>query len=510
MRFKNIINCVITIAALIGFKAKGQNPIILKGSVDTSLMSLYKTNDLYLLLKTTSYEESYQIVAKIPISSNGAFSSVLDLEDSLVHLSIQMKNENTNAPLYGKFFNLSSSNTQRIADTYLFQQGDSINMRIMKDGNFIISGKGSKKLNCQWQMYKTTAYITGIKVRASQLTEMNALDKALSLDFEGLTTILHAKLMILESYKHELPEEIFETLRLDALGTFKQVQLNHLNGLRTRFFNHPGNSKIINDRLASQLKNGREYAIDLGQIIKSPYYTDSFFYKMALQFNTENGATLNISESTLLKLYSHLSVRYKGILRDKLLYICFFSIARRSSVKAKEMVSEVLKDIQNTEMRKSIEVWREKQAAAFAFKLYDSHDKLNQLTDYKGKLLIIDFWFTGCTNCKRLTEAMHPVIEHFKNHKNVSFLTVSTDHKDVWLKSVSSGKYTSPASINLYTKGMGWNHPLIQYYNFINTGFPRQLIISATGELITSTPPRADLGEVKRLELIKIIEQNLP
>jgi len=63
-----------------------------------------------------------------------------------------------------------------------------------------------------------------------------------------------------------------------------------------------------------------------------------------------------------------------------------------------------------------------------------------------------------------MNEQVHPV---FSNDTNVVFITVNADwDKAVWLNSLRGGRYTSPRNINLFTGGLGFEHPFLKYYEF--------------------------------------------
>ncbi len=44
-----------------------------------------------------------------------------------------------------------------------------------------------------------------------------------------------------------------------------------------------------------------------------------------------------------------------------------------------------------------------------------------------GKLVVLDFWFTGCPPCKLQTPVLEKVYQAFKDHEDVAFYSVSTD-----------------------------------------------------------------------------------
>jgi thioredoxin-related protein len=109
--------------------------------------------------------------------------------------------------------------------------------------------------------------------------------------------------------------------------------------------------------------------------------------------------------------------------------------------------------------------------------------------------VVLDFWYTGCGNCRRLFKELSTVETDFKADTTIVFISVSIDaDKTVWLNSVQSNQYTNKDNINLYTSGKGITDSFIQKYN-INS-FPTLLIIDRKGKMISSNPPdpRLDHG----------------
>lgn len=96
--------------------------------------------------------------------------------------------------------------------------------------------------------------------------------------------------------------------------------------------------------------------------------------------------------------------------------------------------------------------------------------------DWKGKIVLIDFWFTGCKACIEYYEnCLKPAEEFFKGNPDVLFVSINTDkNQSTWLKSVDSGRYTSNHAINLFA-GQDQGKALLDFYN-INS-FPSQLLL---------------------------------
>ncbi|MFK7981659.1 MAG: TlpA family protein disulfide reductase, partial [Saprospiraceae bacterium] len=75
------------------------------------------------------------------------------------------------------------------------------------------------------------------------------------------------------------------------------------------------------------------------------------------------------------------------------------------------------------------------------FELVDADGKSVKLSDYKGKVVFLDFWATWCKPCLRLVPA-HQKLQHQFENDNVVFLYISTDRNATnWRNYVRKGTF---------------------------------------------------------------------
>jgi thiol-disulfide isomerase/thioredoxin len=119
------------------------------------------------------------------------------------------------------------------------------------------------------------------------------------------------------------------------------------------------------------------------------------------------------------------------------------------------------------------------------------------LEQFKGQVLVIDFWFTGCTGCKAIAPILHQLAKSFEKNQRIVFISVSTDlDSQQWIKSVHEGKYTSTVFTQTYTGGLGFDHPLIRAYMIRSA--PSLIIIDKNGNYNSSRLP--ENGESNSIE----------
>jgi thiol-disulfide isomerase/thioredoxin len=109
-----------------------------------------------------------------------------------------------------------------------------------------------------------------------------------------------------------------------------------------------------------------------------------------------------------------------------------------------------------------------------------------QLSDFKGKVVFIDFWFEGCSNCVSYHQNIVSKVEQiYRNNSEVVFITIATmGNRESWKTAVKSRKYTSSHSINLISP-QGNAYPLNQQFN-INSA-PHPIVVDRSGHLFNNS-----------------------
>ncbi|MCL5030650.1 MAG: TlpA family protein disulfide reductase [Bacteroidetes bacterium] len=128
------------------------------------------------------------------------------------------------------------------------------------------------------------------------------------------------------------------------------------------------------------------------------------------------------------------------------------------------------------------------------FTLVDTQGKKVSLSDYKGKVVIIDFWATWCPPCRRGIPDLIDIQKQFKNEVVVLGISVDTDTK---------------GDVPSFIKNMGINYTVlfatpevVQAYGNIDA-IPTSFIIDKKGKIVNQhvglTPKETLVNEIKNL-----------
>lgn len=499
---KIITSFSLAVLLLMSIVAFGQNTFKISGYIDTAMLHKYRTQEL------TMRAQDINISINIPLSHHGQFLKEIKLGDSLTYHTFEIQ-DNTLSNEAGRYYNISKPNrTNPLPEMYLFAIGDSVKMTVKADNSIMFSGKGSNKLNCQFQLFNLFTLPRPITNRAVTLQNHKKLQNAIQLETEIVKTQVQQMLSLLHSYKRELKENEYSLLYLDAIALLKQQIYYKLPNYYLRF-PEKQNQQLVQDYFMSI----DSLNFDVDKIadnikIRSPYYVPMLLEREVTALILFNENRTSYKDFSFEELFYNIKRKYTGLLRDKLILQCFTNYVVNKTEDAKRLYKYAYTTVQLSAYKAILQQLMERYyTPAYPFTFYDASNKPYKLQDFKGKLIVMDFWFSGCVPCTMVAKAMHPIYAKFKYREDVVFITVSTDQKEEWLESIKSGLYTSKGMLNLHTNGKGFKNEMITYYKF--TGFPQQLIIDKKGELISASPPRPDVSQENILAFGKLIEDNL-
>lgn len=153
----------------------------------------------------------------------------------------------------------------------------------------------------------------------------------------------------------------------------------------------------------------------------------------------------------------------------------------------------IINTVGDANLRKYLQIYKNKDALkpgdiAPYFNLKDETGKYFSLKDFKGSVVYLSFWFTGCKPCIKEFPDENLLVEVFKNErvKIISICLISDENG--WKHMVSQHQLKT---INLFAKG-NWEDILQEKYGI--TGFPHYVLINVEGKIIENNCIRPSQG----------------
>ncbi len=122
-----------------------------------------------------------------------------------------------------------------------------------------------------------------------------------------------------------------------------------------------------------------------------------------------------------------------------------------------------------------------------AFTLKDENGKSVSLSDFKGKVVYLDFWGVGCAPCRYDIENYVPKLHEKYHDKEIVFINICVDvNEGFWKKTLSEIKLDG---VNLLAEGWKKNQ-VCKDYNI--NGVPHYMLIDKDGKFVDNNAPRPD------------------
>jgi peroxiredoxin len=380
---------------------------------------------------------------------DGSFTFVVPVSDNCGYFDLFKTRTFTNTG--------SSLDEMEMLNRNFWEKGDSITIQLSHKetptgiySTCTFSGRGAEKYIAR---YKVDSVINSRIYYPGPVFD----NKMQYHDIDG--TMIDSALRVLELAKKGMTPLSYQVLKADILfvegkgrflsivNYFKKNIRDAPDTLKNSFFTH---CKAIFDK-----KNN--YGISEEALAHSKIF---LFYQCRKY----------MAESLLFKghhdenwIYQNMKERLRGTIRDEIITIYFLNSKRSENTgrlysDARCFISDancinVLNELQETSLGNKF----------MDFSLPDVNGKMVSLSDFKGKTVVIDFWFRGCLGCTMFYKhALSDAEIKFKSNSQVVFISINVDKsRAVWIQGINSDQYTSPEAINVYTNGEGAQHPLM-------------------------------------------------
>ena len=340
-----------------------------------------------------------------------------------------------------------------------------------------LSGKGALKTNVLRQMdviYNSLAHEAAI----------NSHRLSVSAAFQSIVKNSETAVILCREYL-KIHGKYLNTIDRNLLSVYAQNSIWEI--YNTIYYTNYSQRQL--DTVKKQLKkvwlpfrNRYIIAVNPQCIISDFFYSQNMTYDYSLRQMIEKKDYDGLNDnSDLWGKYMYFKYHYTGLIREKMLTALLLSAPRSNDIAI--CYRDAKKIVTQKDFKTALDLYCQSLPGTpvYNFILLDSNKTVHHLADFKGKVLVLDFWFTGCGNCRELTPKLKLVEEQFKNDPRVMFISISSDKNiELWKSSIRGGLYTtSSGEFNLYTGGHGMSDPLYKKTNTYSA--PTLKLIDANG-----------------------------
>ncbi|MGN7706825.1 TlpA family protein disulfide reductase [Chryseobacterium sp. 22543] len=376
---------------------------------------------------------------------------------------------------------------------FLAQQNDDLTLNL-NNGEISFSGKGSEKYNCQTQL---------VHIEPNYVTVFSAIDSTyFPKQFQSYDRWVSKKLDLLQTYKQSIEQQAYDLIKLNILyleDRYKMIGIKYYLESENNIEREVAKSAFVD-----YLNKKAHYNIPNKNDLDSYAYYDYELEKSILI------SRLNCNKFNFYSVFHDVNKMYKGTLRDRLLLtLTIGEVSFRDSTDFyRDQAIDIVTDPFCLNALKSKKSVLGKGSLAYNFHLQDTTGRIISLSDFKGKLVVLDYYFTGCSGCVHMARNMPEVLSAFPDTSKIVFITINLDkNMSMFKKAVKSGLYTHEGNINLYTNGEADKHPLVQYYNII--GCPFLMVVDQNSNILNSDPPYPGSRPNATLEFINILKDQI-
>ncbi len=318
-------------------------------------------------------------------------------------------------------------------------------------------------------------------------------------------SIISNNILKLNKFRGELSPQIYKLFR----GNIKACVWTSY-AMRIEMVFHDSNefpAKEKNNLFRNYSKKYRAIidTTDSQLLTQSPLWVDAIIFETCANLSVQYQR-----KPTIAEVLRDFEKNFSGILFDKLVGVLLFDpftgppswiIASCTSQEIETAMEDALRFIKTDFIKDAIldQVVIKKGKYAYNFSLPDTNGNIIKLSDLKGKVIVMDTWFTKCTGCaifyKLLKDSVEP---EFKDSSLLQVVSVNVDRdKTMWLTSIYTGIYSDPdRALNLFAGE--FSKSFVNFYYHAN-GLPFIIIIDKQGKIVGRVRNSFNLSEIKPL-----------
>lgn len=420
--------------------------------------------------------ESHKDSAEIELSSIG----YIGIDPEYIHVKAQILNNHAKWVLYSDKPLLLSS--PFLGCSKIVIPGDSIHI-IYNGGKPAFSGDGVAGWRLQHE-------IELLKSSLLQPTKNYLAVKSLE-DYLNWNTYLNRQLELtmplVQSYRDKVSPFLYERIIENTVIGIENQRIGAFGMLRFYGLGDSQFSKLTPLDLVAisdSTLNGpwAQWAASLSEV----YGDIGYFYQRnevkiykRLSFDLKHDSIRNSTKRKFI-YYNAIKQDFKGILRERLLQYIVGEIVKKESF-ANPLTEAILNDYYNQPNFPEYKLWMKENEIvtrrsrlragrpAPNFSLVDEEGRILTKSDFKGKIVLINFLSRYCSNKDQIMFSLNNVWEFFRDDPHVLFVSISMDgNEDYWAKEKREEKVTLNNLVRLSTGNQGVNHPVVKSYNILS------------------------------------------
>ena len=482
MRYTIVLTLIFSFPILVS--ANKNQGFLLKGRVvggnpgqDSLTISFY--NDAQLLYNVGGWANTIQSI-NIPTNKNGEFIYTIREIESIAKVNVVFLGKKFRANVFSPIYPFIP-----------VKSGDSLFIEITVEKRRVqcnYSGLSAPQFELAEELIKSLGTQSFPGTGHEMFKDAENVESNLNQIISKTETVKDSIAARLNTYNHHIEADILQLYKTEFYGRLNRKIIVYIN----RFFRNSEISSDILKLILSTYHNNLEPIDEKFQAL-SIYYCYFLIEKTILEANL-NEASQNYGNIDILNA---LKEDYNGVLLDKLLLAYCMDPGLRvhssdlRSISYEELLNSAydLMEVPKLQLIIGRKIKRyAKGTLAYDFTLPDANDNLVTLSDYSGKVVLLEIYATICTGCRHFAKTLkQSVFPAYQNNEGVVFIAISVEKDNArWLQDIKEGHNVSVEYQKiLYTEGMGLDHPVVKYYGI--EAVPTIFLIDKDGKITNSS-----------------------
>lgn len=241
-------------------------------------------------------------------------------------------------------------------------------------------------------------------------------------------------------------------------------------------------------------KENKQYRGDNHSYVK--FMIDLLCAEYFIDFYNKNAQGRGVIPEIDVLFHNIINLNMRQEIKDQLITFLFTRF-ETYGVNGEQVIENAIEQVENPPMKAYLKDVRKKRytkSKIYAFRFEDVHGNVYTSESFRGKKVVFDFWFTGCSGCAVLHGHLVRFEEEIRSDE-VIFVTVNTDRqRDRWISGLETGKYSNPDGLNL--RVVNGKPNILTYYEFVS--YPQLLIMDEQGYLVSYNVPKPINDKGKR------------